>query len=156
MAKRKRIKGQNKDLQNTPHKTKDQVTRVSLKTSGELGCSGRVSSSVKDAYCTAYISAAKLHWLDIFSYIRSLTSFSGTSCSLERRQQRKRAGGHYWKRLERLLFCYLQTIWLLFWTVFILQDKHNIRILSEIIWFICTRCETGQEISPEAHFSVCF
>jgi hypothetical protein len=27
------------------HKTKDQVTRISLKTGGELRCSGRVSSS---------------------------------------------------------------------------------------------------------------
>ena len=37
----------NNDLQNIlcKHKTKDRVTRTPLKTSGELRCSGRVSSS---------------------------------------------------------------------------------------------------------------
>jgi hypothetical protein len=34
----------NNDLQNI-HKTKDRVTRTSLKTGGELMCSGRVGSS---------------------------------------------------------------------------------------------------------------
>ena len=44
MAKRKST---NNDLQNIQckHKTKDRVTRTPLKTSGELRCSGRVSSS---------------------------------------------------------------------------------------------------------------
>jgi hypothetical protein len=35
----------NNDLQNTPQKTKDRVTRISLITGGEPRCSGRVSSS---------------------------------------------------------------------------------------------------------------
>ena len=35
----------NNYLQNSTHKTKDRVTRTSLKTGNELMCSGRVSSS---------------------------------------------------------------------------------------------------------------
>jgi len=38
-------KGTYNDLQNTTHKTKDRATRTSLKTGGELRCSGRVSRS---------------------------------------------------------------------------------------------------------------
>jgi hypothetical protein len=34
-----------KDKQDITQKTKDRVTRTPLKTNGELGCSGRVSSS---------------------------------------------------------------------------------------------------------------
>jgi hypothetical protein len=33
------------DLQNSTGKTKDRVTRTPQKTGGELGCSGKVSSS---------------------------------------------------------------------------------------------------------------
>ena len=33
------------DLQNNTHKTKDQVTRIPLKTGGELRCTGMVGSS---------------------------------------------------------------------------------------------------------------
>jgi len=35
----------NNDLQNTTQKTKDRATRTTLKSGGELRCSGRVSSS---------------------------------------------------------------------------------------------------------------
>jgi len=38
----KKYKRTNNDLQTITHKTKDQVTRTSLKTGGELRCSGRV------------------------------------------------------------------------------------------------------------------
>jgi hypothetical protein len=37
-----------------------------------------------------------------------------------------------------------------------LQDKSNIRTLSVNLRLICTRCETGQTSSPNAHFSTCF
>jgi hypothetical protein len=40
MAKRKRT---NNDLQNITHKTKEKITQTSLKTRGELRCSGRVA-----------------------------------------------------------------------------------------------------------------
>jgi len=42
MTKRKRTKGHATIY---THKTKDRVTRTSLKTGGELRCSGRVNSS---------------------------------------------------------------------------------------------------------------
>ena len=45
MAKKKKYKRTNKDLQNITHKTKDRVTRTPLKTGVELRCSGRVGSS---------------------------------------------------------------------------------------------------------------
>jgi hypothetical protein len=45
MAKRKKDKRTNNDLQDITHKTKDRITRTSLKTGGELRISGRVSSS---------------------------------------------------------------------------------------------------------------
>jgi hypothetical protein len=54
MAKRKMTKGQTTSTKHT-HKTKDRVARTPLKTGGELGCSGRVSSSVAPAYAV-YIS----------------------------------------------------------------------------------------------------
>jgi len=44
MAKRKSTKGQTTSTKHT-HKTKDRVARTPLKTGGELGCSGSVSSS---------------------------------------------------------------------------------------------------------------
>jgi hypothetical protein len=44
MAKRK-VKRTNNDLQITTQKMTDRATRTSLKTGGELRCSGRVSSS---------------------------------------------------------------------------------------------------------------
>ncbi len=44
MAKRKSLKGKQRSTKPT-HKTTDRVTRTPLKTGGELGCSGRVSSS---------------------------------------------------------------------------------------------------------------
>ena len=44
MAKRKKCKRTNSDLQNI-YKTKDRVTRTPLKTGGELRCSRRVGSS---------------------------------------------------------------------------------------------------------------
>ena len=40
-------------------------------------------------------------------------------------------------------FSYCQTIWQLFWTFLILQDKHNIRTLSLNMKLNCTRCQTG-------------
>jgi len=40
-----KLKRTNNGLQNITHKTKDRVARTSLKPRGELGCSGRVSSS---------------------------------------------------------------------------------------------------------------
>ena len=43
MAKRKNTKGQIRSTKHT-HKTKDCVTRIPLKTGGELRCSGRVGS----------------------------------------------------------------------------------------------------------------
>ena len=46
MAKMKRIKKENSDLQNTTQKTKDRATRTSLKTGSELRCSGRVGVPV--------------------------------------------------------------------------------------------------------------
>ena len=45
MAKRKRTKGTNNDLQNITHENKDWVTRTPLKIGGELRCSVRVSIS---------------------------------------------------------------------------------------------------------------
>ena len=45
MAKKKKYKRTNKDLQNITHKTKDRVTRTPLKTGVELRYSGRVGSS---------------------------------------------------------------------------------------------------------------
>ena len=42
--KKKDIRTKN-NLQNITHKTKDRVTRIPLKTRGDLRCSGRVSSS---------------------------------------------------------------------------------------------------------------
>jgi len=45
MAKRKKDKMTKNDLQNSTEKTKDRVTRTPQKTSGELGCSGKVSSA---------------------------------------------------------------------------------------------------------------
>jgi hypothetical protein len=44
MTERKSTKGQTTSTKHT-HKTKDRVARTPLKTGGELGCSGRVSSS---------------------------------------------------------------------------------------------------------------
>ena len=44
MDKRKRQKDKQRSTKHT-HKTKDRVTRTSLKTDGELRCSGKVSSS---------------------------------------------------------------------------------------------------------------
>ena len=41
----KKYKRTNNDLQNHTHNTKDRVTRTPLKTGGELGSSGRISSS---------------------------------------------------------------------------------------------------------------
>ena len=41
----------NNDLQNITWKPKDRATRTSLKTAGELGCSGRINSlSVRVSY----------------------------------------------------------------------------------------------------------
>ena len=37
-----------------------------------------------------------------------------------------------------------------------LQDKSNIRTLSVNLRLICTRCETRQTSSSNAHFSTCF
>ena len=54
MAKRIKYKRTNNDLQNR-QKTKDRVTRTSLKTGGELRCSGRASSSCS-ASCTRRIN----------------------------------------------------------------------------------------------------
>jgi hypothetical protein len=42
---KKKYKRSNNDLQSITHKTKDRVTRTPLKTDGELGCTGKVSSS---------------------------------------------------------------------------------------------------------------
>jgi hypothetical protein len=42
---KKKDKGTNNDLQNTTQKTKGRATHTSLKTGGELRCSGRVGSS---------------------------------------------------------------------------------------------------------------
>ena len=44
LAKRKKDKRTNNDLQNITHKTKDRETRTPLKTGGELKCCRRVSS----------------------------------------------------------------------------------------------------------------
>jgi hypothetical protein len=44
MAKRKNTNDKQRPTKHT-HKTKDRVTRIPLKTRGELRCSGRVSSS---------------------------------------------------------------------------------------------------------------
>jgi hypothetical protein len=44
MDKRKSAKGQTTSTKHI-YKTKDRVTRTPLKTGGELGCSGRVSSA---------------------------------------------------------------------------------------------------------------
>ena len=45
MVKRKKDKMTKNDLQNSTEKTKDRVTRTPQKIGGELGCSGKVSSS---------------------------------------------------------------------------------------------------------------
>ena len=45
MAKKKKEKRTNNDIQNIAHRTKDGVTRTPLKTRSELMCSGRVGSS---------------------------------------------------------------------------------------------------------------
>jgi len=52
-AQKNNDKWTNNDLQNITHKTKDRVTRTSLKTGGELGCSGSVNSnnSTSDTHC---------------------------------------------------------------------------------------------------------
>ena len=44
MARRKQDTGTNNDQQNITHKTKNRATRTSLKTRGELVCSGRESN----------------------------------------------------------------------------------------------------------------
>jgi hypothetical protein len=46
MAKRKTT---NSDLQSITHKTEDRVARTQLNAGGELGCSGRVSSSCSNS-----------------------------------------------------------------------------------------------------------
>jgi len=45
MAKNKKDKCTNNDVQNTMQNTKDQTTRTSLNTKGELKCPKKVSSS---------------------------------------------------------------------------------------------------------------
>jgi hypothetical protein len=50
MAKGKKDKRTNNDLQNITHNTKERVTRTSLRTGGELMCFGRVSSSCTTNY----------------------------------------------------------------------------------------------------------
>jgi hypothetical protein len=45
MVKRKKDKMTKNDLQNSTEKIKDRVTRTPQNTGGELGCSGKVSSS---------------------------------------------------------------------------------------------------------------
>jgi hypothetical protein len=52
-------------------------------------------------------------------------------------------------------FFSFKTIWRLFWAFLTLQDKRNMRTLSENIKFICTRGETEQKSSPTARFSTC-
>jgi intein-encoded DNA endonuclease-like protein len=42
---KKHVKRTSNDLQNIAQKTKDRVTRIPLKTGGELRCCGRVSNS---------------------------------------------------------------------------------------------------------------
>ena len=64
--------------------------------------------------------------------------------------------GRHSKQLERRLFLILEnfSVILFFLT---LRDKYNTRtLLLENVEFICTRCETGQKISPKARFSTCF
>jgi hypothetical protein len=39
----KKVQKDNNDLQNITHKTKDKITRIPLKTGGELRCSGRIA-----------------------------------------------------------------------------------------------------------------
>jgi hypothetical protein len=57
MAKRKRTKGHNNDLQNITQKTKDRATRTPIKTiEGDLRCSGRVGSS-----CTTCGTRQSIH-----------------------------------------------------------------------------------------------
>ena len=50
----------NNDLQKTTHKTKDRVTQTSLKTRGELKCSGRVSIRQVQLYLLVYFNVAIL------------------------------------------------------------------------------------------------
>ena len=56
MTTRKRTKGQ-RSTKHT-HKTKDRVTRTSLKTGGEFRCSGRVSSSCSTSATPCYSRTA--------------------------------------------------------------------------------------------------
>jgi hypothetical protein len=58
MAKRKKDKRTNNDLQNITHTTKDWATRTPLKTGGELRCSGGVGSyySTSGTRCVILVS----------------------------------------------------------------------------------------------------
>jgi len=51
MAKRKKNKMKNNDLQYTTQKTKDRVTRTPLKTGDEIRYSGRVGCSCHEYLC---------------------------------------------------------------------------------------------------------
>ena len=62
-GKMKRDKKTNNDLQNNTHKTKDRVTRIPLKTGGELRCSGRVRNSCSTSG-TRRVNA-KRHWYQL-------------------------------------------------------------------------------------------
>ena len=54
----KKYKRPNNDLQNNTNKTKDRVTRTPLKPGGELGCSGRESSScsISGTHCVTLVT----------------------------------------------------------------------------------------------------
>jgi hypothetical protein len=57
MVKRKKDQRPSNDLQNTTQKTKDRATRATLKSGGELRCSGRVSSSCSVIVCFVHTRA---------------------------------------------------------------------------------------------------
>ena len=55
--------------------------------------------------------------------------------------------------ITRLVSALIRHICCCFRFFFTLQDKHNIRTLSENVKFICTRCEIGQKSLTKACFS---
>jgi len=67
MAKRKRT---NDDLQNIAHKTKDQVTRIALKTGGELR-SERIGSSYSTSGTCHYLSSLCYYCIHVCSINRT-------------------------------------------------------------------------------------
>ena len=74
----------------------------------------------------------------------------------KKQYKRWRQWWRLWKRLERRLFQLFSDNLAVVLDLLILQDKHNIRTLSENVKLICTRYETGQNSSSKTRFSTRF